>query len=157
MKALVVFFSRTGHTRQVAGEIVQLCGADLGPIRELRGRQGVWGALRSIWQAMRRAAPPILPSVRNPADYDLVIIGSPIWGMRLAPPVRSYARQHAAEFKHVAFFCTEGGSGHQNAFSELADICGKEPVATLVVTESELPEPAHSEPLRGFLARLARA
>lgn len=103
MKTLVVYFSRSGHTRQVAGDIAKLCGADVGPICELRGRQGPWGYLRSIWQAVCRAAPPIMPTVRNPADYDLVIIGSPIWGMRLAPPVRSYAQLHAERFKHVAF------------------------------------------------------
>jgi len=75
--------------------------------------------------------------------------------MQLALPVRSYARLHAAKFKHVAFFCTEGGSGHENAFAELTDICGKKPVAMLVVTEKQLSEPVHSEPLHGFMASLA--
>ena len=157
MKTLVVYFSRSGHTRQVAGEIAKLCGADLAPIRELQGRHGVGGYLRSIWQAVRHVGPPVIPAVRDPADYDLVIIGSPIWAMQLAPPVRSYTRLHAAKFKHVAFFCTEGGSGHENAFAELAAICGKQPVATLVVNEQQLSEPAHSEPLRGFMASLAAA
>lgn len=155
MKTLVVYFSLSGHTRQVASEIATRCSADLEAIDDPQDRSGVWGYLRSGWQAMWRAAPPIKPAVRDPAGYDLVIIGTPIWNFGLAPPVRTYALQYAGHFKQVAFFCTEGGSGDQRAFDELTRICGKTPVATFVVTEKQLPEPAHSEPLRNFVARLA--
>lgn len=155
MKTLVVYFSLSGHTRQVASEIATRCGADLEAIREHQDRSGAWGYLRSAWQAMLRAAPPIKPAARDPAGYELVIIGTPIWSFHLAPPVRSYAQQYARHFKQVAFFCTEGGSGDQRAFDELSRICGKTPVATFVVTETQLPGPAHSEPLRHFVSRLA--
>lgn len=155
MKTLVVYFSRSGHTRQVANEIAARCGADLEMIREPRSRAGGWGYLRSLWQALRHAAPPISAAVKNPADYDLVIIGTPIWSFGLAPPVRSYARQYATYFKQVAFFCTEGGGGDQRAFDELRQICGKPPVATFALIEKQLPESMHKEPLQNFVTRLA--
>jgi len=154
MKTLVVYFSRSGHTEQVAGEIARRCSADLETIREARDRTGVWGYCRAAWDALVRAAPPVLAPVRDPAQYDLVVIGTPIWNFQLAPPVRSYAKQQAARFKQVAFFCTEGGSGDKNAFDELSRICGKSPISTMVVTESQLPEPAHSQRLQGFVAQL---
>jgi flavodoxin len=157
MKVLVVYFSRTGHTHQVAGEIAKICGADLEAIREPADRDGLWGYLRTTWQALWSEATPILPCNKDPSDYDLVIIGTPVWDFRLAPPVRSYARQHAGQFKQVAFFCTEGGSGDQRAFAELSRICGLTPVATIAVTERQMAEPAHREPLQGFVARLAAA
>jgi hypothetical protein len=49
MKTLVVYFSRSGHTRQVAREIASRCGADLEAIREERGRAGLLGYWRSGW------------------------------------------------------------------------------------------------------------
>ncbi len=154
MKTLVVFFSLSGHTRQVANEVATRCNADVEVIQETMDRRGVWGYLRSGWQALMRAAPPIGPTVHDPTDYDLVVLGTPIWNYGLAPPVRSYAMQHARHFKRVAFFCTEGGSGDQRAFDELSRICGKKPVATFVVTERQLPEPAHREPLSSFVGQL---
>lgn len=157
MKTLVVYFSRSGHTHQVAEEIAARCGAAMETIREDLDRGGAMGYLVSAWQALVRAAPPIKPGTKNPAHYDLVIIGTPIWDFGLAPPVRSYVQKHASQFKRVAFFCTEGGSGDQRAFAELASLCGKKPVATFAVTERQLPEPAHSEPLRSFVASLVAA
>ena len=155
MKTLVVYFSRSGHTRQVANEIATRCGADLEAIVEPPGRAGPMSYWRALWQAIMRAKPPIGPAAKDPAAYDLVIIGTPIWAFRLAPPVRSYASQYARQFKQVAFFCTEGGSGDQHAFDELSRVCGKTPVATFVVTEKQLIEPAHREPLGNFVARLS--
>jgi flavodoxin len=156
MKTLVVYFSRTGHTQQVAEEIARRCNADLDRIIEERGRGGFWGYWRSGWDALRHTAPGIQPAQKKPADYALVIIGTPVWNFGLAPPVRTYARQHAAEFKEVAFFCTEGGSGDQNAFDELGRICGKQPLATFAVTEKNLSEPAHSGALQKFLAQIIK-
>jgi flavodoxin len=157
MKTLVVYYSRSGHTKQMAREIAHKCRADLEPIREERDRSGLWGYWVSAWQSLVHEAAPILPTQRDPSQYDLVVIGTPVWDWCLAPPVRSYALRHASRFKQVAFFCTEGGSGHERVFEELTRICGKTPVATVAVTERQLPEPEHSEPLRGFVARLAAA
>ncbi len=157
MRTLVVYFSRTGHTRQLAEEIAGRCGADVDEIRESRSRRGLWGYLQSGWEALHRAAPPVRPAGKAPSEYELVVIGTPVWNFSLAGPVRSYARQHAGEFKRVAFFCTEGGSGDARAFAELSEICGKAPLATVAVTEKQLPASAHAAPVEQFVSRLVPA
>jgi flavodoxin len=155
MKTLVVYFSRSGHTEQVAREIAKQCRADIDRIRDAAGdRGGCWGYLRSGWQSICGATPPIQRPGKNPADYELVVIGTPVWNWGLAAPVRSYASQHAEQFRQVAFFCTEGGSGELRAFDELQRICGKAPRATLAVKEPELDPPRHAQPLRRFVAQL---
>ena len=53
MRTLIVFYSRSGHTRQLAQELVTRCGADLEEIREVRSREGFFGYCRS---ALRQAA-----------------------------------------------------------------------------------------------------
>ena len=113
MKTLVVYYSRTGHTEHLAQEIARRCHADLDRIRDPDGadRGGLWGYLRSAWQAACGATPAIRPTTRDPGGYDLVVIGTPVWNWHLAAPVRSYARRHAGRFRRVALFCTEAGSG----------------------------------------------
>lgn len=155
MNTLVVYFSRSGHTQQMAREIAQKCGADLEEIREQDLRKGGWGYWRSGWQVLTRAEPPVLPMAKDPAAYDTVVIGTPIWISNPAPPVRTWVKRNASRLKKVAFFCTEGGSGDRKAFDELSQLCGKNPVATLTVTEKQLPTEKHTQRLDQFATELA--
>lgn len=157
MKTLVVCYSRTGHTARLADEIAARCAADVDRIRDQGiDRSGVCGYLRSGWQAATGATPAIQRAARSPARYDLVVIGTPVWNWSLSAPVRSYALRHAGQFRRVAFFCTEGGSGDGRAFAELQRLCGRAPCATLVVRERELDPPRHAQALDRFVAQLAR-
>lgn len=156
MRTLIVCYSRTGHTEQLAEEIAARCEADVDKIHDDGvDRRGLWGYLRSGWQAFSGAAPAIGQAARNPADYELVVIGTPVWNWSLAAPVRTYVQRHAGQFKQVAFFCTEGGSGDRRVFDELQRICGKPPLATLAVKAGELDPLEHAQPLKRFVAQLA--
>ena len=62
--------------------------------------------------------------------------------------MRSYIAAHANEFRDVAFFCTEGGSGGQRAFGQMKRLCGKTPLATLEITEAELSSGASDAKLK---------
>jgi len=156
MKVLIAYYSRTGHTEQVANEIAARCQADVDRIRDDGiDRSGLLGYLRSGWQAFSGATPAIHRATKNPAEYDLVVIGTPVWNWSLAAPVRTYARRHVGQFKQVAFLCTEGGAGERRVFDELERICGRRPLATIVVKERELEPPMHARPLKRFLAHLA--
>ena len=157
MRTLIVFYSRSGHTRQLAQELATRCGADLEEIREVRSREGFFGYCRSALQVLTGGLPPILNPAKNPADYDTVIIGTPVWMQRPAPPVLSYLTQNAAALQQVAFFCTLGGSGDRQTFDEMGRRCGKLPLATLTVTEKELPVALHAMPLAAFVARIPDA
>lgn len=156
MKVLVVYYSRTGHTERIAKEIAERCQGDIERI--LDGgidRHGLYGYLRSAWESSCGATPLIQRAIRDPAEYDLVVIGTPIWNWRLAAPVRTYVRRHAGQFRHVAFFCTEGGSGDARAFDELQRAGGLPARATMAIKERELDPMVHEERMRDFLAKLA--
>jgi flavodoxin len=156
MKTLVVYFSRSGHTRQVAYELAQRLSADVEEIKDLsQDRSGVFGYLQSGWQALTGARPRLAPSSKQPKDYALTIIGTPVWNFSLSPPVRAYAAQHESDFNDVAFFCTEGGSGDTRAFAQLAQTCGHQPRATLAVKEKELAPAAHASALEAFVQKVS--
>jgi flavodoxin len=155
MRILIVYYSRTGHTEQVARELAARCLADTDRILDDGiDRHGAWGYLRSGWQAACRTLPAIGAPTQNPDDYDLVVLGTPVWNWGLSAPMRTYARQHAHQFRQVAFFCTEGGAGAQRVFDELQRLCGKPPKATLVVKEQALDPARHAQALADFVAQL---
>lgn len=156
-RILVVCYSRTGHTRQVAGELARVLGADLEEIVDPTPRSGLRGYLRSGREAYFRRRPPIAPPVHKAADYDLVVVGTPIWNASLSAPVRSYLERERNEFRSVAFFCTCGGMGMDRVFRQMKDAAGRAPVAQLVVRESVLGQPALSQLVNRFATEVRSA
>lgn len=160
MKILVVYFSRTGHTRRLAIRLARELGAATAAITEPRSRRGLLGYQRSLYEATFRCEPEIDPLPRQPRDYDLVLIGTPVWGWQLASPVRSFAHRFARTIRRTAFFCTMGGSGDRRAFAELERVLGRRPEAVLALTEAELHSmlaPATKAKVAAFTRRLVGA
>ncbi len=143
-RILVVYYTRTGTTQQLARWIAAALDADLDRIVERTKRAGVLGYLRSGWEASLQRIVPIDPPVRDPTQYDLVIVGTPIWSASVSSPVRSYLEAHRNELRTVAFFCTEGGRGDQRAFAQMADLCGVAPIATLAVRQGAIEDSARA-------------
>jgi len=83
-------------------------------------------------------ATPIEPPRADLAAYDLVIVGTPIWAFTMASPVRTFLEGAAGQLRAVAFFCTEGGSGHERAFRAMEKLAGRKPVAELALNEKEV-------------------
>ncbi len=135
-KILVVYFSRSGTTRRVAQSLAAALGAGLEEVTEAHGRAGLTGYLRSIWEANRQRAANILPTKENPASFDLVVVGTPVWAWSVSSPVRAYLTANKAHLPDVAFFCTMGGRGDISAFAQMRDIVGKSPLAAYSVTAS---------------------
>lgn len=137
-KVLVVYFSRSGHTRKVAEALAARCDADIEELRDVRDRTGIWGYIRSAREALKKRVIEIQTPRKNPKDYDLVILGTPVWAGNVCSPLRAYVAAEKASFARVAFFCTLGGSGAAKVFEDLADLCGKRPMSTLAVREAEI-------------------
>lgn len=151
---LVACYSMTGNTRRIADEVTIALQADGEDIRELHPRRGLSGVLRALFDALTRREPPIESIRRDPSDYDLLVLSGPVWAGRLASPVRSYARQHAAKARRIAFMCTEGGRGGEQAFAELSSLCGRTPEATLVITAEQIKNANYHEAVQRFASSL---
>ena len=155
-RILIMYFSMGGHTQRLAEEIRSATGADIEEIIELRPRHGVGGMLRALWDASLRRKPGVLAAKHNPAEYDLLALGGPIWARHLAAPVRTFAEQYGPRAKRVAFFCTEGKQGAETAFADLEKLCQHKPVATLAVDAQHLASADHRSDFGRFVACLRR-
>lgn len=152
---LVVYYSLTGHTRQVARLIAESCEADIDPIVDVAGRQFKrWDIFWLGMQAIFHRADVIREAIFDPRDYDLVIIGTPVWAGRMASPVLTYLKQHQGQLKQVALFCTEGGSNGARALAQVAELTGLSPKAQLIVTEPELAAGTMPDKVTSFVAAL---
>lgn len=151
MKTLLVYFLRTGNTAALAEGIASGCGADLEPIKEFGKRQGIAGYVRSLWQAATHKETLIAPGTHAPKSYDLVILGTPVWGWNMSSPVRSYIRNNCGQVRNLALFCTYGGSGESAVFSDMQKLCGSEVIATLAVKTAELQGKQHRARLEHFI------
>lgn len=137
MKSLVVFYSRTGNTKRAAEAIAKELNADIEEIFDTKNRNGVLGYLSAGRDASLERHARIKRPKKDPARYDLIVIGTPIWAGNMSPPIREYAFQEAGRFKHVAFFCTMGDSGSESTFFKMHALCGKKPLALLALKTGE--------------------
>lgn len=134
-RILVVHYSRTGHTDFVASQIAARCDADIEHIEEPMSRKGVLGYLRSALEAILGLRPSIKRGRHKPEDYDLVIVGTPVWFWSVSSPVRSWLHRHRGALRNVAVYCTCGGSGQTHVLDELERLCGHPALARLALTE----------------------
>jgi flavodoxin len=153
-KILVVYYSRTGTTKQVALTLAQVLGCDQEEIISIKNRQGFWGYLISGKEATLKQLAQIKPIVKNSAAYDLVIIGTPIWSFNVSSPVRTYLKNNQAHFKKVAFFCTMGGSDNGRTFKEMEKVIGMAPEARLSLITKEVANNQYAEKVKKFIVEL---
>jgi len=160
MKVLVAFYSRTGTTKKVAERIAEKLGADsdatghgvsVEEIKDTVDRSGARGYLLAGRDSVRRKLTKLENLQFNPAEYDLAIIGTPIWAWNMSAPIRTYVSQQKNNFKKAAFFCTMGGSGGKRAFSEMEKIIELKPITTLALTTKEVVGGNFSEKVEKFL------
>lgn len=154
MKTLVVYYSRTGNTRKVAEALAGKLGADIEELKEDINRRGFIGYLTAGRDGMLKRKTRINPLSNNPSDYDLVLVGGPIWGFNLAPPLRTFLSEFKGKLKQTAFFCTMGGSGDTRTFIEMEKECGLTPKKNLSVTEKEVADCSYQDACKAFSKRL---
>ncbi len=155
-KALVVYYSRTGTTRRLAGAISAAIPCDVEEIFDTRNRVGVLGYLRSGFDALLRRRTVLEPTRYDPAFYDLLIVGTPVWNASVSAPVRTYLTTQKGRIKQVAFFCTCGGVGADRAFRQMTDVCGVEPRDVLAVRQIDVERGDDASRVQAFVAGLAR-
>jgi flavodoxin len=114
MKSLVVFYSRTGNAKFVAETVAAELGSDLEEIIDMKNREGKLGYLSGGSDAARGKETKIAETKRSPADYDLIIVGTPVWAGRITPAIRTYLGKNDLSGKKVAVFFTQGGSKPQS-------------------------------------------
>ena len=111
MKSLVAYYSRSGNAKFVAETIAKELGSDIEEILDLKNRQGKLGYFSAGGDASRGKETEIAPTKLLPADYDLVIVGGPVWAWSPTPAIRTYINKNDKfQGMKVALFFTHDAS-----------------------------------------------
>jgi len=157
MKILVAYYSRTGTTRTVGEAIAKELDADCDEIVDLKKRAGLRPIRFLI--AGRDAMSKKLTSIRferSADDYDLIVIGTPVWAGKMTPAVRTYLGIQRLDGKRVAFFCTDGG-GHKKVFEEMRKLVPNSVfVGALGIPAGKVKSGAYVEKVKQFVDDLGK-
>jgi flavodoxin len=109
LKSLVVYYTRTGNARFVAETIAAEVGADIEEVIDLKKRSGILGWLRGGSDARKGKETEITQTQKVPANYDLIVVGTPIWAGKPTPGINTYLKKNDLSGKKVAAFFSQGG------------------------------------------------
>ena len=154
MKTLVVWYSRTGATRTLGRWIAAAAEAEIEELDDGDSRRGLWGYLRSGTEAFFHRRVELHPPKFDPREFDLVIVGTPVWRLSISSPVRTWLETWGRALPRLAFFCTMDRMGSRRVFRQMERVCGRTPEATFAERRGEMMDADLPERVRQFVSRL---
>ncbi len=126
-KVLIAYLSRTNNTKAVAELIQQQTQGELMALETQVPYPENYQA--TVDQVKRENESGFLPELKtrvtNIAQYDVIFLGFPTWGMQMPPPMKSFMKQYDLSGKTVIPFNTNAGYGVGSGFDEVARICSR--------------------------------
>ena len=125
MKTLITYFSAQGTTAKVAKELAAMTGADLFEIRP----EKLYTAADLKWtnplarcnrEMLGRKDVPVEGRIAAFDQYEIILIGFPIWYGAEPNVVNTFCRGYQWNGKRVFAFATSGGSGIGRTAEKLA-------------------------------------
>lgn len=155
MKALIVYYSRTGTTAKVASALATALDATIVEIKCPRYRSGWFRYLLAGYGSVKGRLPPIDVPDMSQNDYDLVLLGAPIWTSYPALPLRSFIAKKLHLPARIGLFLTYGGhSPPEKAVDFVSALMPTPLVASLELPQEQVVAGLHTEAVDAFVRRL---
>lgn len=126
MKAVIIFYSRSGTTRRLAERIQGVFGGELA---ELKAAEPYGGYLASVKRYGRERKSGTVPDYEIPkldlTDVDTVFVGYPVWYSEAPSFLREYLAQLSLKGKTVIPFSTSGASSIKPTLKGLKEAVGQ--------------------------------
>ena len=126
-KTLVAYFSVTGTTEKAAKLIVEVTSGtlcEIQPEKEYVTADLDWhdkSSRSSVEMSNAESRPALKANPENPADYDIIYIGFPIWWNSAPRIINTFIESNDFAGKVIIPFATSGGSSISNAEKELRE------------------------------------
>lgn len=124
-KKLVAFFSAGGVTADAAKKIAQAVNADLYEIRPEVPYTAVdldWNdksSRSSVEMGDRSFRPTVADRDANVANYDVVLLGFPIWWYTAPTIINTFLESYDFSGKTIILFATSGSTGFDKSAADL--------------------------------------
>ena len=146
MKTLVVYYSFEGNTDYAARRIAEKLQADL--LRLKAENEPPRNILKFIVgvKSVRRAEKARLHRFsQDPAEYDRIILGSPVWAGRMTPAIREFVLAHPFEKKEVGLFACSASGEASAMLQHLKGLIGGNQVIATARLRSPLKNPEKAD------------
>mgnify|MGYP001032293916 FL=1 len=122
--ALIVYFSWSGNTENVANAIAGQTGADVFEIVPEEAYTPDYNALLDIAAEEKEngARPAIAGSIDDISRYDIIYVGYPNWWSDMPMILYTFFDSYDLSGKTLAPFCTSGGSGLSGTVSSIREL-----------------------------------
>ena len=129
MKSLVAYFSASGTTARLAKLLAEITGSDLFEIQpeppyssaDLNWKNPL---ARCNREKLGRKEVPVAGTVAGMAEYDLILLGFPIWYDSAPNVVMTFLKGYDLSKKKIALFATSGGSGISRSVKNVSACLG---------------------------------
>ncbi|MDP4006621.1 flavodoxin [Methylobacterium sp. NEAU K] len=150
---LVAYYSCSGTTEKVAHALADRLGAELDRITSPVPYTGATGFMRGIWHSLRSVTPPIQHHL-EPMRFQIVVLCSPVWGGKLAAPMRTYLRQ-AGKIPSLCGVAVSGVGGQQARFFREMEYLGSQAdIPALSLTQRQVVSGAYERSVDIFVEML---
>lgn len=124
-KTLVVYYSWScGNTEKIAEQLADACDADIARIETVVPYPEDYQ--ETVDQGQREVNAGFMPEIEpleySPADYDVIVIGTPTWWYTMAPAVKTFIAENDFSGKTVVALSTNG-SWPGNVTADIEDAC----------------------------------
>lgn len=126
-KILIAYFSWSGNTRKVANQIHEKVGGDIFEIKTVEQYPTDHQSASEVAKKEldENARPKLVNEVNNMADYDVIMIGYPIWWYTAPMAIDTFLESYDLSGKTIIPFCTSGGSEIEGSMPTIRKIAGK--------------------------------
>ena len=160
MKTVIVYYSMSGNTALAAEKAASGLQADLLEIKPVkqypdRGfRKFLWGGK----SAVMAETPELQPYDFRADGYDQIVIGFPVWAGNIAPPIRTFLREHGNQLakKRIAAFACQSGAGAEKAFRKLSECLGGSSLYAqlILIDPKDKPDKENDRAIEAFVKAL---
>lgn len=110
-RTLIVYYSLSGQTKDIAERIQKMTGGELFAIKTVEKINRVpWFYLTLRKQLKDKVYPELSTEVPDFSQYDTIFVGGPVWWYTVSTPMRAFLQEADFMGKKVVPFTTQGSN-----------------------------------------------
>lgn len=133
MNKIIIYFSYSGHTREIANKIKEKINCDILELEPVIPYSKDYNRVVEEEQnnSSNNKTIPIKDLEVDLSNYDEIILGSPVWWYTITPVIRTFLKENDLSNKTIYPFATNAGwLGH--TFQEITKLCPNSKVMELM-------------------------
>jgi len=133
---LVVYFTRTGNSEKLAEQVGIKLHGEIDEIKSKVKYYGNFGFVRAGYRALTNKVDNI-EFKKDPSEYKILIIVSPIWASNIPAPVRAYIEENRKKIDKFGLIINGSMKENKKAYDNFVDLLGN-PISEYVADNSNI-------------------